>query len=505
MIESVEQARELAEQAQATDQLLKDWQDLYYSASYLRGRGDDPFADNVWQELEAAHQEGVAPPPQVVHTLRAQLEAKLYAQWQALYDGAVALKESGYDPFSAGGWEDLRAAKDAKSLDTLALTTHYLQPSLARMQSQVIQELIQVARMLQDQGDDPLSVEDWEWLLAPEKTPEEERALIQMLMPRLVDILHTWLQKLDVTAQQFQAAGYTPFISDWRRLHQAIERRSLRELTAAIRIFPAELEEHIRLRLSYWSEKADQLETLQEQLELQKNRNQAADLMATYKTGLNKLKSLDRKDAYRLDTLHAMVLAISGVESSWRGLVALSQSEERLAQGLRWATGGIIVVFLALIVAAAAMAPRLTAVNEPMPLLGIPPSVILWSFIGSFVAVLMRFIRRKFWDVGDFFKWFLARSLVGFIIGAALYLVVVSGFFVFGVVIGAPSDTLNTLPRPEVFWLLAFAGASNDRIAEKVLSTATGWSIRLFRSAPEAADEAGREPTDEPEGETGEE
>ena len=409
MIESVEQARELAEQAQATDQLLEDWQDLYYSASYLRGRGDDPFADSVWQELEVAHQEGVAPPPRVVHTLRAQLEAKLCTQWQALYDGAVTLKESGYDPFSTGGWEDLLAAKDAKSLDTLALTTHYLQPSVVRMRSQVVQELTQVARMLQDQGDDPLFSEEWERLLAPDKTTEEEEDLIRILLPRVMDILHTWLQKLDLTAQQFQAAGYTPFISDWQRLHRAIESGALRELTAAIRIFPSELEEHIRLRIPYWSDKTSQMEPLQEQLEMQKNRNQAADLIATYKTGLTKLKSLDRKGAYSLDGLHAMVLAISEVESSWSKLIALGRSEERLVMRLRWATGGIIVVFMALVAAAAIVAPGRIQVNEPIPLLGIPPSVLLWSFIGSFVALLLRFIRLKFWEVGDFFKWFLTR------------------------------------------------------------------------------------------------
>jgi len=497
MIESTEQAREPTKQAQAADQLYRDWQDLYYSASYLRTRGEDPFAENVWQELETAQVEGGPPPPQVVHKLHTQLAQRLHAQWQTLHDGAVTLKKAGYDPFSAAGWEDLLAAKDAKSLDTLALTTHYLQPSLARTRSQVIQELIQVTKMLQDQGDDPLSSEEWARLLAPDKTPEEEEDLVQMLLPRVTGILHTWLQKLDLTAQQFQTAGYTPFISDPRRLHGAIERSTLRELTAAVRIFPGELEEHIRLRIPYWSGKAAQLEPLQAQLELQANRDRAADLIATYRTGLTKLRSLDRKGAYNLDSLHAMVLAISEVESSWNALVALSRSEERLVKGLRWATGGIIVLFLALVVAATVVAPRLIQVNEPLPLLGIPLSVLLWSFIGSFVALLMRFIRLKFWEVGDFFKWFLARSLVGFIMGAVLYLLVVSGFFVFGVAIGSPADILSTLPRPEIFWLLAFAGASNDRIAEKVLSIAIGRRITLSESAPEITDEEVVESKDE--------
>ncbi len=503
MIESVEQTTGLVEPAPATDRLGRDWQALYYVATYLRGRGDNYFADDVWQELESAQEEGEPPPPQTVHRLRAHLEQRLYGRWQALYDGATMLKRAGYDPFSTSGWEDLLAAKDAKDLDALALTIHYLQPSVTRTQSQVIQELIQVVRLLQDQEDDPLSPEEWESLLAPEKTPQEEETLIQSLMPRVTDTLHIWLQKLNLTAQRFLAAGYTPFISDWKQLQQALERRTLRDLAAAIRIFPDELKEHIRLRLPYWSAKVIQMEQLQDQLEIQKNRTEARDLIATYETGLAKLKSLDRKGSYSLDSLNAMVLAISEVESSWRKLVALSQSETRLAKVLNWAIGGIIVVFLALIVVVTAVTPQLTEENEPIPLLGIPLSVILWSFIGSFVALLTRFVRRKFWEISDFVKWFLTRALVGFVMGAVLYLVVVSGFFAFGIVIGSPSEVLGTLPRPEIFWLLTFIVAANDSITDRVLRLATGRSIGFFAPSSKPATEAVSEPTNESEEGTG--
>jgi len=494
MIESADKTRQLFEPAPAADQMYGDWQDLYYAAIYLRGRGDDPFADSVWEELESAHEGETVLPPQIVHRLRAQLEQKLRTQWQALYDGAVMLKEAGYDPFSEHGWQELATTKDARNLDSLALTVHYLRPSLARMRNEAIQELIQVARELKSEGNDPFSPEEWDRLLTAQRTPEEDDILIQMLMPRVVDTLYTLLHKLDLAARQFQAAGYAPFISNWERLQQAIERRSLREMVTAVRIFPGELEEHIRLRIPYWSDKAVRMETIRGQLRLQSNCNQAEDLIATYKAGLAKLLSLDKKDNYSLNRLHPMVLAISEVESSWRNLVALSRSEERLVKRLRWATGGIILAFLALIVAAMIVAPKQVPVNEPTPLLGIPPSVILWSFIGSFVALLMRFVQRKFWEIDDFVKWFLARSLVGLIMGAVLYLVVVSGFFVFGTVIGAPSSSLSTLPRPEIFWLLAFVGAANDRIAEKILSTVTGWGIKLFETINESVSKTAAAP-----------
>jgi hypothetical protein len=482
MNESVEQARQLVAQGVIDQSSYDEWQDLYYTATYLRGRGDDPFADDVWEALDLAHKGEASLPLQFVRTLRMQLKQRLYTQWQALYDDAVVLKENGYDPFSSHGWEEMLAARDTANLDTLALTVHYLQPSLARTRNEVIQELIQTARMLKEGQNDPVSPEEWEKLLAPDKTTEEEAALIQTLLPRVVDTLHTLLDKLDLTAQQFQAAGYPPFISHRERLRQAIERRTLRGLATAIRVFPRDLEEHIRLRIPYWSDRATTMESTREQLEIDKNRTLAGDLIATYQTGLTKLKSLDEEGSYGLDSQHAMVLAISEVESSWRNLIDLTESEERLVRRLRWATGGVIVAFLILIVVAVAIAPRLEQVNEPLLLLGIPPSVLLWSFFGSFVALLMRFIRRKFWAVSDLFKWFLARSLVGLIMGAILYLVVIAGFFIFGTVIGSATDSLSVLPRPEIIWLLAFVCASNDKIAERVLSTVTGQAIRLFES-----------------------
>jgi hypothetical protein len=482
MDERVEQVKQLVRPAQVTNQPLNEWQDVYYTATYLRGRGDDPFADDVWEELDLAHKGEVTLPPHFVHKLRTQLEQKLYARWQVLYDGALALKEAGYDPFSSHGWEEMLAAKEAKNLDTLALTVHYLQPSVARTRNEVLQELTQAAKMLQEEENDPFSPEEWERLLTPDKTPDEEAALIQMLMPRVVDTLLTLLQELHLTAEQFQAAGYAPFISDRERLRQAIERRTLRELASAVRVFPRELEEHIRLRLPYWRDKATRAVSIRDQAEVEGNRARAEDLMAIYQTGLAKLQGLDKEDGYGLDRLHAMILAVSEVESSWQKLTALTQSEERLVRRLRWAAGGVIVAFLILVVAATAIAPRLIEVNEPIPLLGIPPSILLWSFIGSFVALFMRFIKHRFWSLNELFKWFLARSLVGFIMGAILYLVVVAGFFVFGTVIGSPTGMMSVPPRPEIVWLLAFVVASNDRIAERVLSILTGRGIKLFES-----------------------
>ena len=72
------------------------------------------------------------------------------------------------------------------------------------------------------------------------------------------------------------------------------------------------------------------------------------------------------------------------------------------------------------------------------------------------------------------------------------------GVLVLGIVIGSPSSTLDTLPRPEIFWLLAFFGAANDRIAERVLSAVTGWGIRLFEPSTELEREEADETATEP-------
>lgn len=60
------------------------------------------------------------------------------------------------------------------------------------------------------------------------------------------------------------------------------------------------------------------------------------------------------------------------------------------------------------------------------PLLGIPLGVCIWSFIGSFAAMLTQFNKEPIEKFGDPLKWVIIRPVLGVVMGAAIYLALFS-------------------------------------------------------------------------------
>lgn len=59
-------------------------------------------------------------------------------------------------------------------------------------------------------------------------------------------------------------------------------------------------------------------------------------------------------------------------------------------------------------------------------LMGIPLSVIIWSFIGSFAAMLTQFNKKKIYEFGNSLKWIIIRPVLGVVMGAAIYMALLS-------------------------------------------------------------------------------
>lgn len=60
------------------------------------------------------------------------------------------------------------------------------------------------------------------------------------------------------------------------------------------------------------------------------------------------------------------------------------------------------------------------------PILGIPLGVAIWSFIGSFAAMLTQFNKEPIHKFGDPLKWVIIRPVLGVVMGAAIYLALYS-------------------------------------------------------------------------------
>lgn len=106
-----------------------------------------------------------------------------------------------------------------------------------------------------------------------------------------------------------------------------------------------------------------------------------------------------------------------------------------------------------------------------LPLLNIPWPVVIWSFIGSFAAMLYRFNRQPIYEFGNVIKWTLTRLVQGVILGSTFYLIIISGL---ALAIGISPDNINgaTSSRisTEIVLVLAFLVGFSDRFADSVFN-----------------------------------
>lgn len=97
----------------------------------------------------------------------------------------------------------------------------------------------------------------------------------------------------------------------------------------------------------------------------------------------------------------------------------------------------------------------------------IPISVMIWSFIGSFAATVLRFNRRPVYQFNDPWKWMLTRHAQGIILSSAFYLVLISGLFL----ISDGTDGDPSHIKIEVILILSFLIGFSDRFVDHVFNT----------------------------------
>jgi hypothetical protein len=107
-------------------------------------------------------------------------------------------------------------------------------------------------------------------------------------------------------------------------------------------------------------------------------------------------------------------------------------------------------------------------VNTILPVLQIPLPILIWSALGSFVAILYRF--NNYGDIAlqDPLRWLFTRPLTGIMMGIIAYFVVSIGLLSIG--FKNPSSSGSQ----EIFWLIAFIGGFSDRFADSLLRSLVG-------------------------------
>lgn len=108
------------------------------------------------------------------------------------------------------------------------------------------------------------------------------------------------------------------------------------------------------------------------------------------------------------------------------------------------------------------------------PIIGIPLGIGIWSFIGSFAAMLTQFYKKPVYDFGNKLKWVVIRPVLGVVMGAAIYLALYS-------LVLTGNNHNELLPL-----LVAFFVGYSDTFTFDILNSAQRVIVNLFGSTSES-------------------
>jgi hypothetical protein len=152
--------------------------------------------------------------------------------------------------------------------------------------------------------------------------------------------------------------------------------------------------------------------------------------------------------------------------------IAKEQQFQRGENRLRWVVPTLVIVYVAAIVSIIVFGGSVWTTTSEIPVLGVPLSILVWAAIGSVAAILFRFYTRQRVRITDEIRWLIARPIIGLIMGALSYLVVISGLIVFSVSTG--TDIEGGTARPQLLWGIAFLGGFSDKFFESIINIVVG-------------------------------
>jgi len=140
---------------------------------------------------------------------------------------------------------------------------------------------------------------------------------------------------------------------------------------------------------------------------------------------------------------------------------------------LTWLVPVIILFYIGLIVLASLGLQSQLLGDLPIPVLGIPLSILVWAAIGSVSAILFRYYRReKKSSIIIELRLIIGRFWIGIVAGAVFYFAIRSGLFV----LSNQAVDLNNVPSGQqqlilvLVWLIAFS----DFIFERIVARLSG-------------------------------
>jgi uncharacterized membrane protein len=200
-----------------------------------------------------------------------------------------------------------------------------------------------------------------------------------------------------------------------------------------------------------------------------------------------KAESLRAKAVDALDAVTNNVTAagLSDVETYLTALEEIinRQEGERTEQRY-WQNAALVVMCLyitglvtSVIILRGEQASTLT------PIFNVPLAVVIWGAAGSLAAILYRFYTEQGRIRFAFeFRWLIARPIIGIIMGAVVYLALVSGLVLLGATNG--SGETSQVARIEVYSVIAFLAGFSDKFYLGVIDLLVARTIRTEEVSP---------------------
>jgi hypothetical protein len=155
--------------------------------------------------------------------------------------------------------------------------------------------------------------------------------------------------------------------------------------------------------------------------------------------------------------------------SSINELIAREEGELRAQRNWRIAAIGIIVGYIAALVAVALVNVGYDF-EMMIPVFGVPLSVAVWAAAGSLAAILYRFYTERGRVRFDLeVRWLIARPVIGIIMGMVSYLAITSGLLLLNAS-PATNGEGSTIPdRLEVYWAIAFVAGFSSKFYLRII------------------------------------
>ncbi len=169
----------------------------------------------------------------------------------------------------------------------------------------------------------------------------------------------------------------------------------------------------------------------------------------------------------------ATLSVVQSCLNSLNELVAREEREQKDENRWQYWAIAVMLLYVAVLIGSALITNKNPALLTA-EVFGVPLSVILWGAAGSLAAILYRFYTEQgLIRFAAEFRWLIARPMIGIIMGAVVYLALISGMIL------VSEDSSGAVERRmAAFWIISFLAGFSDKFYLGVIDLLVARTVR---------------------------